>query len=120
MTVVSGNNAPKTRGRLFPPGNPGRPRGARHKTTLLAQRLMQCEAQAIVSVVVEAAKDTVEAAAGRSECRAHSGWRRSLHFGRPMDRATHSETSGHRPGQSFRRGGMKRCLCARNRREHET
>ena len=56
----------RKRGGVFPPGNPGRPRGARHKTTLLAQRLMQCEAQAIVSVVVEAAKDTVEAAAGRS------------------------------------------------------
>ena len=38
-------------------GNPGRPKGARHKTTLLAEKLMQDDAKAIVAAVLTAAKD---------------------------------------------------------------
>lgn len=38
-------------------GNPaGRPKGSRHKTTLLAEKLLQQDAEAIVNVVVDAAK----------------------------------------------------------------
>jgi hypothetical protein len=45
---------PKT-GR-FEPGNPGKPKGARHKTTLLAEKLMQADAEAIVNAVLASAK----------------------------------------------------------------
>jgi hypothetical protein len=51
------NNAPTTRGRPFAKGNPGRPKGARHRTTLLAEKLMQSDAKAIVEAVVTAAKN---------------------------------------------------------------
>jgi hypothetical protein len=44
MALNERNNAAKTRGRPFEPGNPGRPKGARHKATLLAERLMQAGA----------------------------------------------------------------------------
>ena len=38
-------------------GNPkGKPRGARHKATVLAEKLMQDDAQAIVAAVLDAAK----------------------------------------------------------------
>jgi len=38
-------------------GNPaGKPKGARHKTTLLAEKLMSDDAEAIVKTVIEAAK----------------------------------------------------------------
>jgi hypothetical protein len=49
-------NERKTRGKPFEPGNPGKPKGARHKTTLLAEKLMQDDAEAVVKAVVEAAK----------------------------------------------------------------
>ena len=39
----------------FQPGNPGKPKGARHKTTLLAEKLMQDDAEKIVKAVIEAA-----------------------------------------------------------------
>ena len=48
--------APNPRGRPFEAGNPGKPKGARHKTTLLAEKLMQEDAKAIVESVVNAAK----------------------------------------------------------------
>jgi hypothetical protein len=50
----SRKNGPKT-GR-FEPGNPGKPKGARHKTTLLAEKLMQADAEAIVKAVLDSAK----------------------------------------------------------------
>jgi hypothetical protein len=54
------NTAGKQRGRPFPrgkSGNPrGKPKGARHKTTLLAEKLMSDDAEAVVRAVVEAAK----------------------------------------------------------------
>src|SRR4051812_9480490 len=54
-------NARKTRGRPFRPGNPGRPKGARNKTTLAVDALLDGEAEAITRTAVEMAKngDTV-------------------------------------------------------------
>ena len=53
MTDDRRKNEPKT-GR-FQPGNPGKPKGARHKTTLLAEKLMQDDAENIVKAVLTAA-----------------------------------------------------------------
>ena len=50
------NNAMKTRGKPFQPGNPGRPPGARHKITLLAEKLMEEDAEAVSRRVIDAAK----------------------------------------------------------------
>ena len=50
-------NATKTRGRPFAKGNTGRPLGSRHKTTLLAEKLMQNDAENIVNAVLTAARD---------------------------------------------------------------
>jgi len=55
--AVSRNNAPKTRGRPFAKGNPGRPKGARHRVTALAEKLMRADAKAIVEAVVTAARN---------------------------------------------------------------
>ena len=44
---MPGNNAGKTRGKPFEPGNPGRPPGARHKATLAIEALLEGEAEAI-------------------------------------------------------------------------
>jgi hypothetical protein len=57
MTDEPRNSAPNTRGRPFEPGNPGKPKGARHKTTILAENLMAEDAEAIVKKVIEAAKN---------------------------------------------------------------
>ena len=54
MTDDRRKNEPKT-GR-FQPGNPGKPKGARHKTTLLAEKLMQDDAEKIVKAVIDAAQ----------------------------------------------------------------
>ena len=51
------NNVAKTRGRPFEKGNPGRPRGARHKITVLAERLMSDDVEGVVQSVIAAAKD---------------------------------------------------------------
>jgi hypothetical protein len=52
------NNGPETgrdeRGR-FGPGNPGRPKGARHKATALALALLEDEAEALTRKAVELA-----------------------------------------------------------------
>ena len=54
------NTAGMQRGKPFPKGksgNPrGKPKGARHKTTLLAERLMQNDAENIVNAVLTAAR----------------------------------------------------------------
>lgn len=49
-------NAGKTRGRPFQPGNPGRPAGSRHATTILAERLMSDDVESVVAAVLMAAK----------------------------------------------------------------
>jgi hypothetical protein len=48
--------AASTRGRPFAKGNPGKPKGARHKTTLAVEALMQGEAETIGRKAVELAK----------------------------------------------------------------
>ena len=53
----SRNNALTTRGKPFQPGNPGRPKGARHHSTMLAEKLMADDVEGIVAAVVKAAKD---------------------------------------------------------------
>jgi hypothetical protein len=63
MTEVLGNSAAIARGRPFAKGNPGRPKGVRHKSTLLCEKLMRDDAKEIVQAVIVAAKagDTVAA-----------------------------------------------------------
>ncbi len=51
------NNAPTTRGRPFAAGNPGRPKGARHKITRAVEALLEGEAEALTRKAVEAALD---------------------------------------------------------------
>lgn len=51
----SRNNAQKTRGRPFPKGNPGRPKGARNKATLAAEALLDGEAEALTRRAIEMA-----------------------------------------------------------------
>ena len=49
-------NAASTRGKPFEHGNPGKPKGARHRLTLLAEKLMDDEAEDVVRSVLDAAK----------------------------------------------------------------
>jgi hypothetical protein len=49
-------NAATTRGRPFEPGNPGRPKGSRHKATLAAEALLDGEAEVLTRKAVEMAK----------------------------------------------------------------
>ena len=49
------NNAPITRGRPFPPGNPGRPKGARHKVTQAIQALLDGEGEALTRKAIDLA-----------------------------------------------------------------
>jgi hypothetical protein len=44
-----------TRGRPFQPGNPGRPKGSRNKTTIAAEVLLDHEAEAITRKAIELA-----------------------------------------------------------------
>jgi hypothetical protein len=55
MTADLRKNAARTRGRPFEPGNPGRPKGARHKTTLAVETLLDGEAEALTRKAVEMA-----------------------------------------------------------------
>jgi ethanolamine utilization microcompartment shell protein EutS len=54
------NSAPNQRGRPFPKGqsgNPaGKPKGARHRLTVLAEKLMADDAEAVTRAVIAAAK----------------------------------------------------------------
>jgi hypothetical protein len=56
MTDDPRKNAGKTRGKPFESGNPGRPKGARHRATLLAEKLMAGDAEEVVKAVVAKAK----------------------------------------------------------------
>lgn len=49
------NNAPKTRGKPFEPGNPGRPPGARHKVTRAIEALLEGEHDALTRKAIEKA-----------------------------------------------------------------
>ena len=55
MSDPSRNNAAKTRGRPFAKGNPGRPRGARHRVTLAAEALLDGEAEALTRKAIDLA-----------------------------------------------------------------
>ena len=46
-----------TRGRPFPPGNPGRPVGARNKTTVMLERMFEGEARLVARRTVMLAKE---------------------------------------------------------------
>lgn len=52
------NNASKKRGKPFEPGDTraGRPKGSRHKITILAEKLMSDDVEGVVKSVVDAAK----------------------------------------------------------------
>jgi hypothetical protein len=49
-------NAGKTRGKPFEPGNPGRPKGARNKTTVAMEALLEGEAMALTRAAIKKAK----------------------------------------------------------------
>jgi hypothetical protein len=53
------NNAPKMRGRPFEPGDAraGRPKGSRHKITVLAEKLLSDDVEGVVQSVIKAAKN---------------------------------------------------------------
>jgi len=55
------NNVAKTRGRPFKLGNPGPPKGARHKATIAASSALDGEGEALIRKAVELAlaRDTV-------------------------------------------------------------
>jgi hypothetical protein len=50
------DDAAERRGGRFQPGNPGRPKGARHKTTLAIEALLDGEAEALTRKAIELAK----------------------------------------------------------------
>jgi hypothetical protein len=47
------NNAQRTRGRPFKRGNPGRPKGARHRTTLAVEALLDGEAEKLTRKAID-------------------------------------------------------------------
>ena len=53
---ISRKNECKTRGRPFQRGNPGKPKGARHRVTTAAEALLEGEAEAITRKAIELAK----------------------------------------------------------------
>lgn len=59
MDETDRNNGTKTEARnpdgTFAPGNPGRPRGARHKTTLAIEALMEGEGEALAQKAIDLA-----------------------------------------------------------------
>jgi len=48
-------NARPTRGRPFEPGNPGRPKGARHRTTLAIEALLEGQHKKLTQKVIDKA-----------------------------------------------------------------
>ena len=60
--MTSRKNGPKTgvepsgNGGRFRPGNPGRPKGTRHKTTLAIETLLEGEAEILTRKAIEMAK----------------------------------------------------------------
>jgi hypothetical protein len=55
MTEPSRKYAAITRGRPFPPGNPGKPKGARHRATRAMEALLEGESEALTRKAVEVA-----------------------------------------------------------------
>jgi hypothetical protein len=55
MAELTGNSAGRTRGRPFAKGNPGRPKGTRHKATLAAEALLDGEAEALTRRCIDLA-----------------------------------------------------------------
>ena len=53
--AVARNNVGTTRGRPFKGGNPGRPKGARHKTTLAIEALLEGDAEKLTRKAIEKA-----------------------------------------------------------------
>ncbi|WP_324132350.1 DUF5681 domain-containing protein [Bosea sp. (in: a-proteobacteria)] len=56
MSNPSRKSATNTRGRPFAPGNGGKPKGARHKTTLAIEALLDGEAETLTRKAIELAK----------------------------------------------------------------
>lgn len=48
-------NAPRTRGKPFEAGNPGRPRGSRHRTTLAIEVLLEGQHAALTKAAIDKA-----------------------------------------------------------------
>jgi hypothetical protein len=56
MTEARKNAGNTPRGKPFLPGNPGKPKGARHKTTLAMEALLDKEGEALTRVAIKKAK----------------------------------------------------------------
>ena len=52
---MTGNNASVTRGRPFPKGNAGRPKGARNKVTVAVESLLDGEGEGLTRKAIELA-----------------------------------------------------------------
>lgn len=52
--MTARNNATKTRGRPFQSGNPGRPKGARHKVSRAVSALLEGQHEALTQTVIQA------------------------------------------------------------------
>jgi hypothetical protein len=48
-------NVSRTRGKPFQPGNPGRPKGSRHRTTIAIERLLDGQHEALTQKAIEKA-----------------------------------------------------------------
>jgi hypothetical protein len=57
MTDSSEKIVGKPRGRPFPPGNSGKPKGIRHKKTVLMEKMLADDGEAVVKAVIDAAKN---------------------------------------------------------------
>jgi hypothetical protein len=53
--MTTGINAAKTRGKPFAAGNPGRPKGARHRATVAAEALLDGEAEGLTRKAIDMA-----------------------------------------------------------------
>lgn len=56
MSAETGKSAGNTRGRPFAAGNPGKPKGARHKVTVAIEAILEGEAEALTRKAVELAQ----------------------------------------------------------------
>jgi uncharacterized protein DUF5681 len=55
MSNATGNYAPRTRGKPFERGNPGRPQGSRNRATIAAEALLDGQAEALTQIAIEKA-----------------------------------------------------------------